>query len=175
MSVRKALRYTKRGKHRRVLIRRLSGTPSSPASPRCGDTMRRRLRLGIGSGSSVVKKRKGASRLGRTPRARVAKLPAQIYCTDFCRWAGCLLLALYGLHLLQCPKVSARLRNHRVPCLLGLLSQAAICCLAGLASARSGSAASTCTIRPRWRCVPSGCRATARMPTASCSTDTGRS
>lgn len=89
MSVRKALRYAKRGRHRRVLIRRLSGAPSTPASPRSSDAMRHRLRLGVGSRSTVIKKRKGVSRLGRTPRAKIAKLLAQIYCTDFCRTGKC--------------------------------------------------------------------------------------
>lgn len=91
-SARKALRYSVRGKHRRVLIRRL-GAPGSPITPRGSPAMRRKLRLRPGgspaAGSSgAVRKRLGASRLGRKPRAKALTLPPQIYCTEFCRCGG---------------------------------------------------------------------------------------
>ncbi len=92
VSVKQALRYTVRGKHRRVLIRRLGVTAESPTgTPTAGSVRKRRLRLGLGGalaaagGSGLRKRRAAGGRLGGKPRAKAAKLPPQIYCTEFCR------------------------------------------------------------------------------------------
>jgi hypothetical protein len=82
--------YSVRGKFRRALVRRLSGMPGSPSSPQGSAAARRKLRMQLGSTplaarSGGIRKRTAVSRLSRKPRAKSAKLPPQIYCTEFCR------------------------------------------------------------------------------------------
>ena len=91
-----------RGKFCRTVVRRISGTPGSPASLQGSAAARRKLRLQMGvtpfaTRSGAVRKRTAISRLSRKPRAKSAKLPPQIYCTDFCRSVcSCLSVAESG-------------------------------------------------------------------------------
>jgi hypothetical protein len=82
----KAHLYSVRGKFRRTVVRRLSGTPGSPASLQGSAAARRKLRGSpFATRSGGIRKRTPVSRLSRQPRAKSAKLPPQIYCTEFCR------------------------------------------------------------------------------------------
>ena len=103
----KANLYSVRGKFRRTVVRRISGMPRSPASLQSSAAGRRKLQLQLGGSpiatrSEGIKKRTAVSRLSRKPRAKSAKLPPQIYCTEFCRcactwvwsWLCCLIIAI---------------------------------------------------------------------------------
>ena len=78
--------YSVRGNFRRTVVRRVSGTPGSPASLQGSATARRKLRGSpFATRSGGIRKRAAVSRLSRKPCAKPAKLPPQIYCTEFCR------------------------------------------------------------------------------------------